>query len=56
MARELVYTGKMIDAAGIPFLPMMTVYDFFIKRALDLPLSPDEQKVEEDFNRATDKS
>jgi pyruvate dehydrogenase E1 component len=27
--------GKMGDAAGIPFLPMMTVYDFFIKRALD---------------------
>ncbi len=27
--------GKMDHAAGIPFLPMMTVYDFFIKRALD---------------------
>jgi len=27
--------GKMDDVAGIPFLPMMTVYDFFIKRALD---------------------
>lgn len=27
--------GKMGDVAGIPFLPMMTVYDFFIKRALD---------------------
>ncbi len=27
--------GKMGDLAGIPFLPMMTVYDFFIKRALD---------------------
>jgi pyruvate dehydrogenase E1 component len=27
--------GKMGDCAGIPFLPMMTVYDFFIKRALD---------------------
>jgi len=27
--------GKMDRFAGIPFLPMMTVYDFFIKRALD---------------------
>ena len=27
--------GKMGYLAGIPFLPMMTVYDFFIKRALD---------------------
>lgn len=27
--------GKMRHCAGIPFLPMMTVYDFFIKRALD---------------------
>jgi len=27
--------GKMTDLLGIPFLPMMTVYDFFIKRALD---------------------
>lgn len=27
--------GKMQRVAGIPFLPMMTVYDFFIKRALD---------------------
>jgi pyruvate dehydrogenase E1 component len=27
--------GKMGHTAGIPFLPMMTVYDFFIKRALD---------------------
>ncbi|MFK7743078.1 MAG: pyruvate dehydrogenase [Planctomycetota bacterium] len=27
--------GKMADMTGIPFLPMMTVYDFFIKRALD---------------------
>lgn len=27
--------GKMDWFAGIPFLPMMTVYDFFIKRALD---------------------
>jgi len=27
--------GKMGRYAGIPFLPMMTVYDFFIKRALD---------------------
>ena len=27
--------GKMADLLGIPFLPLMTVYDFFIKRALD---------------------
>jgi len=27
--------GKMGDLIGIPFLPLMTVYDFFIKRALD---------------------
>ncbi len=27
--------GKMYHHVGIPFLPMMTVYDFFIKRALD---------------------
>jgi len=27
--------GAMRALAGIPFLPMMTVYDFFIKRALD---------------------
>ena len=27
--------GKMRAMTGIPFLPMMTVYDFFIKRALD---------------------
>jgi pyruvate dehydrogenase E1 component len=27
--------GKMGHFAGIPFLPLMTVYDFFIKRALD---------------------
>jgi len=27
--------GKLDYFAGIPFLPMMTVYDFFIKRALD---------------------
>lgn len=27
--------GKMGPLVGIPFLPMMTVYDFFIKRALD---------------------
>jgi pyruvate dehydrogenase E1 component len=27
--------GRMGLSAGIPFLPMMTVYDFFIKRALD---------------------
>jgi len=27
--------GKMRDITGIPFIPLMTVYDFFIKRALD---------------------
>lgn len=27
--------GKMRDTLGIPLLPLMTVYDFFIKRALD---------------------
>ncbi len=27
--------GKMDHVAGIPFLPLMTVYDFFVKRALD---------------------
>ncbi|MEQ9503781.1 MAG: pyruvate dehydrogenase [Deltaproteobacteria bacterium] len=27
--------GKMHDHVGIPFLPVMTVYDFFIKRAFD---------------------
>ena len=27
--------GKMRDHVGIPFLPIMTVYDFFIKRAFD---------------------
>ncbi len=27
--------GKLGHLAGIPLLPMMTVYDFFIKRALD---------------------
>lgn len=27
--------GKMRDVLGIPLLPLMTVYDFFIKRALD---------------------
>ncbi|MBI5852136.1 MAG: pyruvate dehydrogenase [Planctomycetes bacterium] len=27
--------GKMAHFAGVPLLPMMTVYDFFIKRALD---------------------
>lgn len=27
--------GKMGTLLGIPFLPIMTVYDFFIKRALD---------------------
>jgi len=27
--------GKMDHFAGIPFLPLMTVYDFFVKRALD---------------------
>lgn len=27
--------GRLRDTLGIPILPMMTVYDFFIKRALD---------------------
>ena len=27
--------GKMGELAGVPFLPLMTVYDFFLKRALD---------------------
>ncbi len=27
--------GKMGHYAGMPFFPIMTVYDFFIKRALD---------------------
>ena len=27
--------GKMGDALGIPLMPMMTIYDFFIKRAYD---------------------
>ncbi len=27
--------GKMGHYVGVPFMPMMTVYDFFIKRALD---------------------
>ena len=27
--------GRMRDTLGVPILPMMTVYDFFIKRALD---------------------
>ncbi|MDE0119894.1 MAG: pyruvate dehydrogenase [Bdellovibrionales bacterium] len=27
--------GKMKDLLGVPVLPLMTVYDFFIKRALD---------------------
>jgi pyruvate dehydrogenase E1 component len=27
--------GKMGDFTGVPFIPIMTVYDFFIKRALD---------------------
>jgi len=27
--------GKMAKYSGVPLLPMMTVYDFFIKRALD---------------------
>ena len=27
--------GKMFSFLGVPFLPLMTVYDFFIKRALD---------------------
>lgn len=27
--------GKMRDIVGVPIMPLMTVYDFFIKRALD---------------------
>ncbi|MFP5519319.1 MAG: pyruvate dehydrogenase [Bdellovibrionia bacterium] len=27
--------GRMRDTLGIPLIPMMTVYDFFLKRALD---------------------
>src|ERR1700733_11997587 len=27
--------GKMREITGIPLIPLMTVYDFFIKRALD---------------------
>lgn len=27
--------GKMRDRIGIPFVPVMTIYDFFIKRAFD---------------------
>ncbi len=27
--------GKLNDILGIPFFPLMTIYDFFIKRALD---------------------
>lgn len=27
--------GKMRDVLGIPIIPLMTVYDFFLKRALD---------------------
>ena len=27
--------GKMNDLLGVPILPLMTIYDFFIKRALD---------------------
>lgn len=27
--------GKMAHHVGVPFLPLMTIYDFFIKRALD---------------------
>ncbi|MGE0762388.1 MAG: pyruvate dehydrogenase [Bdellovibrionales bacterium] len=27
--------GRMRDVLGIPLLPLMTVYDFFVKRALD---------------------
>ena len=27
--------GKLRDTLGIPILPLMTIYDFFIKRALD---------------------
>jgi len=27
--------GKMAEYMGVPFMPVMTVYDFFLKRALD---------------------
>jgi len=27
--------GKMRDITGVPIMPMMTIYDFFLKRALD---------------------
>ncbi|UOF00041.1 pyruvate dehydrogenase [Bdellovibrio reynosensis] len=27
--------GKMRDTVGVPIIPLMTVYDFFLKRALD---------------------
>jgi pyruvate dehydrogenase E1 component len=27
--------GKLGDAIGVPYIPIMTVYDFFLKRALD---------------------
>jgi len=27
--------GKMLEYTGVPMLPLMTVYDFFLKRALD---------------------
>lgn len=27
--------GKMRDIVGVPIIPLMTVYDFFVKRALD---------------------
>lgn len=27
--------GRMDALAGVPFLPLMTIYDFFVKRALD---------------------
>jgi pyruvate dehydrogenase E1 component len=27
--------GKMRDTVGVPIIPLMTVYDFFVKRALD---------------------
>lgn len=27
--------GKMAELTGVPFIPIMTIYDFFIKRALD---------------------
>jgi pyruvate dehydrogenase E1 component len=27
--------GKMVHYVGLPFFPIMTVYDFFVKRALD---------------------